>query len=285
MKNVDFHVDESIVLHIRSLRGRLLRTKNSVPPTFDDKSSFQIEIDSGEIAIDAPGLSGLMNRYVFAYRGAPLKNIEIRTEGDKIKQKGTLHKGIDVPFEVEGSLEPTPDGQIRFHTTGIRSAHVPVKGLMELLGIKMAKLINVNESRGVRIDKNDLILYPERIIPPPHIRGKVTAIRVEQDKIVQVFGGKAEPLSPPDREAPNYMYFKGGALRFGKLTMTDADLEILDSDPQDPFDFYLDHYNTQLVAGYSKNRPNLGLTVHMPDYHRVVKKPAKEVTQSRVPGK
>ena len=170
MRNVDFHVDESIVLRIRMLRGRLLRAKNAVPPTFDDKNSFQLEIDSGEIAIDASGLSDLMNRYVFAYRDAPLKNIEIRTEGDKIKQKGTLHKGIDVPFEVEGALEPTPDGQIRFRTTSIRSAHVPVKGLMELFGVKMAKLINVNEARGVRIEKNDLILYPERIIPPPHSR-------------------------------------------------------------------------------------------------------------------
>ena len=46
MKNVDFHVDQSIVLHIRDLRGQLLRQKKAVPPTFDDKNSFILKIDS-----------------------------------------------------------------------------------------------------------------------------------------------------------------------------------------------------------------------------------------------
>jgi hypothetical protein len=54
-------------------------------------------------------------------------------------------------------------------------------------------------------------------------------------------------------------------LRFGKLMMTDADLEIIDQSPGSPFDFSLPNYNRQLVAGYSKNTPRLGLIVFMPD--------------------
>ena len=34
------------------------------------------------------------------------------------------------------------------------------------------------------------------------------------------------------------------------------------------FDFYLDHYNAQLVAGYEKNTPDHGLIVVMQDYSR-----------------
>ena len=61
------------------------------------------------------------------------------------------------------------------------------------------------------------------------------------------------------------MFYEGASLTFGKLTMKDTDLLILDDDPSDPFDFFLDRYNDQLVAGYSRNTPDRGLVVRMPD--------------------
>jgi hypothetical protein len=48
--------------------------------------------------------------------------------------------------------------------------------------------------------------------------------------------------------------------------MAETDLELIDNDPDDPFDFSVDHWNDQLVAGYSKNTPNRGLKTHIPDY-------------------
>ena len=32
--------------------------------------------------------------------------------------------------------------------------------------------------------------------------------------------------------------------------MTATDLELVDEDPNDPFDFSIEHWNDQLVAGY-----------------------------------
>ena len=54
-------------------------------------------------------------------------------------------------------------------------------------------------------------------------------------------------------------------------SMTDTDLQLIDDNPRDPFDFSQERYNDQLVAGYSKNTAALGLQVYMPDYHRVAK--------------
>jgi hypothetical protein len=62
------------------------------------------------------------------------------------------------------------------------------------------------------------------------------------------------------------MFYRGKVLRFGKLTMEDADLQIVDADPKDPFDFFLSHLNEQLVAGESHNQPDFGLVTIMPDY-------------------
>ena len=72
-----------------------------------------------------------------------------------------------------------------------------------------------------------------------------------------------------DTSARHYLYFRGGQLRFGKLLMTDTDLLIVDANQSDPFDLYMAKYNMQLTAGTTKNLPNLGLRVAMPDYATV----------------
>ena len=95
---------------------------------------------------------------------------------------------------------------------------------------------------------------------------------MNDSEIVLVFhhaGGKAARELPLPRPAANYMFFGEGVLRFGKPTMHDTDLLIVDARPTDPFDFFLDHYNAQLVAGYSRNTADHGLVVTMPDYRTV----------------
>jgi hypothetical protein len=61
------------------------------------------------------------------------------------------------------------------------------------------------------------------------------------------------------------LHFYGGTLHFGKLYMTDAELLVVDMDPDTPFDFDNDHYQRQLIAGHSRTLPSLGLEVYMPD--------------------
>ena len=266
MKNVNFRSQDDLVLRIRGLRGAFLRRNPSTPVVFDDKRSFVMRIDSGTVGIRLDDLAELMNNYVFAYPKAPLKKIEISTKGNQIKLSARMHKVIDVPVRIVGTLSPTPEGKIRLHPESIKAAGLPVKGFMHLFGLDLSELMKTNEERGVRIDGDDLIMDQERMLPPPAIRGRITAIRVENDEVVQDFGGGSR-LSAA--KGSNYMYYRGGTLRFGKLTMNNADLKIIDTDPGNPFDFSMDHYNTQLVAGTSRNTPNFGLVVYMPDYYKV----------------
>jgi len=51
--------------------------------------------------------------------------------------------------------------------------------------------------------------------------------------------------------------------------MSDTDLVLIDMDPQDPFNFFLEHYKEQLVAGYTKTTPDFGLRVFMRDFNKV----------------
>jgi hypothetical protein len=141
---------------------------------------------------------------------------------------------------------------------------------MKLFGLDMAKMINTRNTRGFTVDDNDVILDPTLMLPPPKMRGRITAIRVQGDEVVQIFGNEKPGLPAASRHS-NYIYYHGGVVRFGKLTMTDADMRLIDADPSDPFDFFPDHYNDQLVAGYSKTTASGGLLVYVPDYNKISK--------------
>ena len=272
MRNVALHVEERIVLNVRQLRGELIGTTPDEPPAFDDTSSFTVRIDSAEIAISVDGLSRLLNEHVFNYEGAPLEKLTVSTEGDRLKVKGTLKRGVSVPFTTVAEPRVDQDGNLRLRTQSVSALGVPAKRFLDFVGLELDKLMKLKPEHGVRVEGDDLILAPSRLVPPPRIAGRLSSVRIEPGTIVQIFGpGRAAPLHPPLAQG-NYMYYRGGVLRFGKLTMDDADLELIDRDPRDPFDFFQAKYLSQLVAGYSKTTPSQGLTVLMPDYHRLAHK-------------
>ena len=268
MHNVMYHFTGSIAVHIGSLKGRLIPVKGDLP-VFDDKDSFNIQLASAVISITPDSLADVLNSYVLAARDAPLKNISIRIDSrGHLKVKGKLHSKGDVPFETDGTLSATPDGKILLHAEKIKALHLPVKGLMDLLGVNLADLIKTGKVQGIEVQKDDLVLDPERLLPPPHVEGRVTAVQVRAGQIVQIFGDTTKAPDWRLAEA-NYMAYRGNQLRFGKLTMSDTDLVLIDMNPKDPFDFYLDHYKEQLVAGYTKETPTFGLSVYMRDYDKL----------------
>ena len=136
---------------------------------------------------------------------------------------------------------------------------------MKAFNLSLQKILDLSKAKGVTVKGNDLFLDPVKILPPPAIEGHATAIRVDGDELVQTFGAPADepPLTPPDTAAGAFMYYQGGTLHFGKLLMLGAEMQIVDSHPTQFFDFSLDRYKDQLVAGYSRTLPDLGLEVFM----------------------
>ena len=269
MHDVAFHLDTTVVLDIQRLRGELRRRTADQPPLLDDKHSFVLAIDSARIGISPRALSDLLNRYTFAYPGSSLRALRVTIENGQLKQEGRL-RGIS--FTVVGDLTLTPEGELRLHPTTMKAVGIKVGGLMKFLGLNLQKLVDTKRARGVRIEHDDFIMSPTELLPPPSVEGKVGALEVNDSEIVQVFvprEGKPAPALKLPVQAKHYMFFREGVLRFGKLTMGDTDLLILDADPADVFDFFLDHYNDQLVAGFSRNTRDHGLIVVMPDFDKL----------------
>jgi hypothetical protein len=268
MRNVQYHYTDSIAVHIQSVQGELIPTRAGEMVVFDDKTSFALAMAFAEISMSCDSLSHVLNEDVFGAADAPLKELSIQSKGNSLIVKGKLRQKGNLPFESTGVVSATADGRLRLHTERVKAAHLPVKGLMDLLGIELASLISTKKVRGVSVDKDDLILDPQEILPLPRIEGHVTAVRIQGNDIVQTFG-HPQPANFAAHLSGNYMAYRDNELRFGKLTMHDTDMTLIDMDPQDPFDFYLDRYKDQLIAGYSKTTPTFGLRVFMRDYNKL----------------
>jgi hypothetical protein len=274
MQNVDLHIDAHAVMRLRSLRGEVRRTRTAGIASLDDPTSFRIRATSGVVALDGSAITALLNEIAFNYPKAPIRHLRVRIDNGSVVQKGTLHKGVDIPFEMWAVPVLQPDGRLRLHPDKLRIFSVNGLTLMHALGLHLANMMDLSKARGASVKGDDIYLDPLQIIPPPTVEGRLAAVRVDRDLLVMEFVRTPDDtvfgtVVRPDSGAHNFVYFRGGLLKFGKLTMTDADLLIHDADERDPLDLYFADYNRQLVAGYTKNLPNFGLRTWMIDHDKL----------------
>ncbi|MBB6142379.1 hypothetical protein HNQ77_000317 [Silvibacterium bohemicum] len=273
VQNSLFHVMDDVVLTVPRLEGWMIPRSGDVI-SLDDKRTFIVQIDSGETRLKAPDLSALLNNYLLPKAKAPIKNITVSFEGNQIVVKGDLHKLIGIPFEGKGTVTIADDSDIRVHFTELKAAGMLKKGVLDALGLKLSSIAQPRKPSRFYIEGDDIILPINALFPPPRITGKITSVRIEGDSLVQVFGPPVAKGAQPPTPAANFIYFRGGRMKYGKFLMEDADLQLADKEPANSFDFSLDHYNEQLQAGYSKLLPSGGLLIFLPDY-ATMQKPAQ----------
>jgi hypothetical protein len=272
-QGVRFRVWKGVALNLEQLSGSMLSQRDDGVVSLDDKMSFVLAIDTATVGLTVGDLGRLMNTYVFAYKGAPLRDLSFEVDGQHLVQRGIMHKGVDIPFEMTGELSVTADGEIRVHPVSMKICSINGQGLMNALGLTLAKLIDVSKAKGVRVVGNDLFLNPLKMLPPPMISGHLVRVALEPGRLVQYFGATAGDRVAlrlaPDSAAANFIQFRGGTMQFGRMFMVHADMEVVDMSPNDPFDFDIDRYHEQLVAGYHRTLPDDGLLVFMPDLDKI----------------
>ena len=272
MRNVMFHLTDEAAAHVEFLSGEIWPTGKNEMPVFDDKTSFEVHVADGRISITPQAMAWILNTQVFAGSDSLFKDISISIDKDRLRIKGRLRPKGDLPFETTAILTATSDGRIRVSTEKLKALHVPVKGMMDKLGIDLAGLVSTSKIPGMVTDKNDVLMDLGLLLPAPHIKGKVSAVLIGDNSIITIFGDGARPA--PANDPVSYMSFQGNPVRLGKLTMESADLTVLNLDSGDALDWSQDHYRDQLVAGCSKVTPNFGLRAYAKDFSKLPHAPA-----------
>lgn len=272
IRNVKYRFAENVSVQINDLKGAVVPIGDRTP-VFDDKESFKVRIDEAEVAIGPQDLANLLNQFVFSQPGSQLSGISVATTPQAhLKIKGRLKDKGDIPFEMDGALVPTEDGRLRLHAEKMKALKIPVSGLMGALGIEVDNLIKSGKVPGIEAQENDLVFDLEQMLPPPRIEGIVTKVRVEPNTIVYRIAGDTKSAvneKPMPKLAGNYMEFQGNRMQVGEFAMQDCDIVILDMDPSDPMDFFLDRYRVQLAAGYLKIATNSQVRAYIKDYGKL----------------
>ena len=254
-KGPDFRV------YVRWLRGQMLRTRANDDPSFDDPESFILVITNGVLRANIGDIANYLNSADAPK--SPLKNIALSGDGDQIKVRGTLHKIVPLPIEVSGTLSVVPDNLIQVHVTKVNVLKIPLKGLLGGLNIKVSDLFQPQGVPGIQVSGNDIIFDTAKLLPPPHIRGRLTSVRVSNPDLEEVFGD-AQDVARVEKWR-NFLRLSGGTLDFGKLTMHHVDLIMIDISNDAWFDLDLLHYQDQLINGYTRMTPQAGMQIFMPD--------------------
>ena len=269
-KGPDFRV------YVIWISGQLMRTQKLENPSFDDPDSFVLEIKKGVIHANIGDISNYLNSSSPA--NAPLKNISIKPDGDQLKLHGIVHKIIPLPVEVTGTLAATPDGRVRFHVTKLAVLKLPLKGLLGSFHLGLSDLMHASDLPGVEISGNDIFFDTEKLLPPPHIHGQLTTVRVQVPDIEVIYGNAPNDASTL-AQWHNFLRFRNGAIDFGKLTMHHVDLTMIDATQEPWFDLDLVNYQAQVVNGYTRMTSQAGLEIFMPSLkERAPKQAGRDIT-------
>lgn len=270
-RNVVYRIDEHIVTEMPNLDADVHVFEPNqpfIPANIDD---FMVQIHTGDIIIEEKSMAALMNRYVFNYPDSPLSDIEIKAENGKIRQFAKMKKfGLTITCELVGSLRPNGQGQLVLKPDVIKSNGIPVKGLFDLFGLELTKLINSNEDRGVKIEGNDVILFPDRMMPPPSLRGFVSNAVVTPGKIRMIFddGVKRDLPGPlPEPGARNFILMWGGNILINNNLALNAKFQMIDDSPEDSMYYYMPVYREQLEAGLTVATTQGEMIAYLGDVH------------------
>lgn len=264
--NLMLHRGPNFRIYVRWLRGEMTRTQQNTNPSFDDPESFFLNVKAGVIRANIGDIGSFLSAGGMAQ--SPLKDIKLSADGDQIKLNGTLHKGVPLPIEMTGTVAVASENRIRMRVTRLRVLKIPVKGLLGAFHVDISDLFQPRGIPGIEVSGNEILFDTQVLLPPPHIRGELTKVRVVSPDIEEVYGNAEKDVSRVEQWR-NFLRLRDGTLDFGKLTMHRVDLIMIDVSNDAWFDLDLVHYQQQLVNGYTRMTPQAGLQIFMPDVDNI----------------
>lgn len=261
-----------IKLYVSWLHGQLIRTRPNVVPSLDAPDSFLIDIQTGVLHVDLKEVATSLNASLVK---SSLRDISISGAGNQIKLNGALHRIFPLPIEMTSVISALPDGRIQLHVTKIDVVKIPVGGLLRDFHVNIADLFDPKSIPGVQVSGNDIYLDPATLMPPPHIRGRLSSVRVDNSNLDEVYGS-SEKDEERVEQWRNFLRLRDGTITFGRLTMYPVEIIMIDTSSDQWFDLDLADYPEQLVNGYTRMTPEAGLQIFMPDLDLIPKNKANE---------
>ena len=197
MRNVTLHVADGVVLNVASLNGEFISHTRGAPPVFDDPRSYTLRLRNADLSMDTTSLTNLLARQALGSATSPVRDVRVTIEQGALRVRGKLQKGVAVNFSMTAAVSAAADGSMRLHAEKLKAVGIPVKGLLDLLGLDVADLMKMPQGSGIRADGDDLLIDTAAILPPPHTEGRLERVSIVGQRLAMRMTGSASPPPRP----------------------------------------------------------------------------------------
>lgn len=260
-RNVDFSFVDGIGFFIQNLTASFEPLNPAEPVNLDDPRQFIIRVHSGSVIVTGNSLTHLFNQHILDYWPRPLNNMTVTTENNALIARGGLRIWNWVPpigwlpAYLKGGIVLNQQNQMVYMPYDVRALGIPVKGLFDLLGIRLSHLITIHR-HGVNLIGNALILDHRCAFPPPALEGTITSLYLDPAGLHLNFGEfNSAQFTPPALAQNSYLWLQSGDVKLYDTVVTNANILIKDNDPRGCLHFNLYDYREFIGR---KNRVTMG---------------------------
>lgn len=272
LKNVRFRWTKTRYIETKELQLRAIPLGGREVFDLDKPNSFILYLLKGEVDVGFATMEEIFNDSVFHYKGTNLKDIKLETisiQGENgIRLSGKMQLGVWLNFQLD-CLAKVKDNKIHLTPINVEALGIPfVKGALDLVGLPLDVLLPIQPGRGAELEGNTVVIDPFLLFHSPGITGKLSSVRIGEKKISVGFDTQKQlslPL-PPLKAPKNTIFLWGGNVKFGRLTMENAKIQMVDRNQDNIFDFFLEYYMRSIVAGKANLTGSGEVIVTMPDF-------------------
>lgn len=151
----------------------------------------RLQIKQAEIAVSTAELNTQLKAILKLSNEQRLRNPVLSADGEGLQLVGKVKAARFLPevsFSVQGTLSALPGNIIRFSPQDIRVVGIPVKQLMDVIGLELANLAKFKDRWGRVVQSgNDIDLIIEKFTSDAIIEGQIKEVRPESSGITVFF--------------------------------------------------------------------------------------------------
>jgi hypothetical protein len=184
---------------------------NNVPPRFleADNSITQVQnadtpslpklrlkINQAEIEIAEDDLNQQLKSILELSDEKRIKDTKMIIKPDsKIDATGIIEqklpigsKPLKIPFSIEGKVSAIPKNTIKYEVVKVKVAGIPVKALMDVLGLELANFTKFKDKYGrIELSGNSFLLIVEKFTDDAIIDGQIKKIQTGNKSLKVIF--------------------------------------------------------------------------------------------------
>ena len=247
-------------VNIRIIQKALGLNSSYIEAAFIDKTpqdalnieevDFDLQAQAGEVSVSDVDATLtveqiLNNRAARTGKKLPLSDLRISFAPDNGVDVEGKYKvlGIKLPFAVNGKLDVTTSGAVKYTLGKASVAGISVNGLMKTFGLDLEKLLKMNNpAEGLVTRGNSLYVEVGTLVSQqegaPGLNARIRGIRTHVGQLQLLVGNRPEDaqrvIDQKQVKEPAYIHGEGGHAYVDGFFVKDAQVSLYDRTPNTP---------------------------------------------------